>query len=131
MTMTDPIADMFARLRNGLKQGHKHVSVPASTIKKAVLDVLVTEGYLNGYSDAEENGHKQIVVDLKYYQGQPVITNLKRVSTPGLRVYSASEKLPMVANGLGVTIVSTSKGVMSDTKARELKVGGEIIAKVS
>ncbi len=131
MTMTDPIADMFARLRNGLKQGHKQVSVPASTIKKAVLDVLVSEGYLNGYSDAEENGHKQIVVDLKYYQGQPVITNLKRVSTPGLRVYSASEKLPLVANGLGVTIVSTSRGVMSDAKARELKVGGEIIGQVS
>lgn len=131
MTMTDPIADMFARLRNGLKQGHKQVSVPASTIKKAILDVLVSEGYLVGYTDAEADGHKQIVVDLKYYQGQPVITNLKRVSTPGLRVYSASEKLPMVANGLGVTIVSTSRGVMSDAKARELKVGGEIIAKVS
>jgi len=131
MTMTDPISDMFARLRNGLKQGHKSVSVPASTIKKAVLDVLISEGYIIGYTDAETNGHKSIVVDLKYYQGQPVITNLKRVSTPGLRVYSASEKLPMVANGLGVTIVSTSKGVMSDAKARELKVGGEIIAQVS
>jgi small subunit ribosomal protein S8 len=131
MTMTDPIADMFARLRNGLKQGHKSVSVPASTIKKAVLDVLVSEGYIVGYTDAETDGHKSIVVDLKYYQGQPVITNLKRVSTPGLRVYSAAEKLPLVANGLGVTIVSTSRGVMSDAKARELKVGGEIIAQVS
>lgn len=131
MTMTDPIADMFARLRNGLKQGHKQVSVPASTIKKAVLDVLVSEGYLNGYADAETDGFKSILVDLKYYQGQPVITNLKRVSTPGLRVYSAAEKLPLVANGLGVTIVSTSKGVMSDAKARELKMGGEIIGQVS
>lgn len=131
MTMTDPIADMFARLRNGLKQGHKQVSVPASTIKKAVLDVLVSEGYLSGYADAETDGFKSILVDLKYYQGQPVITNLKRVSTPGLRVYSAAEKLPLVANGLGVTIVSTSKGVMSDAKARELKMGGEIIGQVS
>ena len=82
MTMTDPIADMFARLRNALKQGHKQVSVPASNMKKAVLDVLVAEGYLNGYADAETEGHKNIVVDLKYYQGQPVISHLKRVSTP-------------------------------------------------
>jgi small subunit ribosomal protein S8 len=130
MTMTDPISDMFARLRNGLKQHHPEVSMPASKLKKAVLDVLIAEGYLNSYAEEEIEGHKQIKVALKYYQGQPVITSLKRVSTPGLRVYSASEKLPLVANGLGVTIVSTSKGVMSDAKARELKVGGEIIGQV-
>lgn len=130
MTMTDPISDMFARLRNGLKQHHESITLPASTLKKAVLDVLVAEGYLNSYAEEEAEGHKQIKVSLKYYQGQPVITSLKRVSTPGLRVYSGSEKLPLVANGLGVTIVSTSKGVMSDAQARELKVGGEIIGQV-
>ncbi|MCP5405353.1 MAG: 30S ribosomal protein S8 [Pseudomonadaceae bacterium] len=131
MTMTDPIADMFARLKNGLKQHHTHVSMPASSLKKAVLDVLVSEGYLTGWSEEEAaTGHKSIKVDLKYYQGKPVITKLSRVSKPGRRVYSASTELPKVANGLGVTIVSTSKGVMTDTKAREINVGGEIIGQV-
>ncbi len=131
MTMTDPIADMFTRLKMGLKQQHKTVTLPASKMKKAVLDVLVGAGYLAGYAEADLNGHKAIVVDLKYYEGKPVITMLKRVSTPGMRVYSAATDLPMVANGLGVTIVSTSKGLMTDTKAREQKLGGEIIGQVS
>lgn len=131
MTMTDPIADMFARLKNGLKQHHVNITVPASSMKKAVLDVLVAEGYLNGWSEEDDAaGHKQIKVDLKYFQGNPVITKLSRVSKPGRRVYSASTELPKVANGLGVTIVSTSKGVMTDTKARELNVGGEVIGQV-
>lgn len=130
MTMTDPISDMFARLKNALKQHHTQVKVPSSKLKKAVLDVLVAEGYLNGWSEADDNGHKQIVVDLKYYQGQPVIVQLDRVSKPGRRQYSASKEIPMVRNGLGITIVSTSKGVMSDTKARELNVGGEVIGQV-
>ena len=132
MTMTDPIADMFARLKNGLKQRHTQIKVPSSTLKKAVLDVLVAEGYLNGWNEADDtDGHKEIIVDLKYFQGQPVIANLNRVSTPGRRVYTASKEIPMVKNGLGITIVSTSKGVMSDTKARELNVGGEVIGLVS
>ena len=131
MTMTDPISDMFARLKNGLKQHHKQVSVPASSMKKAVLDVLVAEGYLTGWTETEEAGHKHIVVDLKYYHGQPVIASLSRVSKPGRRVYSSKAEIPMVKNGLGITIVSTSKGVMSDTKARELNVGGEVIGLVS
>lgn len=130
MTMTDPISDMFARLKNGLKQHHTQVKVPSSKLKKAVLDVLVAEGYLNGWNETEDAGHKNIVIDLKYYQGQPVIAELKRVSSPGRRVYSASSDIPMVRNGLGITIVSTSKGVMSDTKAREMNVGGEVIGRV-
>ncbi|MFZ2587378.1 MAG: 30S ribosomal protein S8 [Alphaproteobacteria bacterium] len=133
MTMTDPISDMFARLKNGLKQHHKQVLVPASSMKKAVLDVLVAEGYLTGWTEQDDaqTGHKQIVVDLKYHQGQPVIIQLSRVSKPGRRVYSSKAEIPLVKNGLGITIVSTSKGVMSDTKARELNVGGEVIGLVS
>lgn len=132
MTMTDPIADMFARVKNALKQRHTQVKMPSSKMKKAVLDVLVAEGYLLGWNEeADTQGHKHIVVDLKYFHGQPVIASISRVSKPGRRVYSAGKEIPMVKNGLGITIVSTSKGVMSDTKARELNVGGEVIGLVS
>jgi small subunit ribosomal protein S8 len=129
--VTDPIADLFARLRNSLSQHHRTVRVPASNIKKAVLDVLVAEGYLNAITEtADARGHKEFEVELKYHQGMPVITKLARVSSPGRRVYSPAQEIPMVSNGLGVTIVSTSKGLMSDAKARELNVGGEIIGQV-
>lgn len=129
--MTDPIADLFARLKNAQAQRHRSVSVPASNIKKAILDVLQSEGYINGITESvDAAGHKQLDVELKYYQGQPVISRLSRVSKPGRRIYSQAQEIPMVSNGLGVTIVSTSKGVLSDTKARELNVGGEVLGQV-
>lgn len=129
--MTDPIADLFARLKNAQGQRHRNVVVPASNIKKSILDVLQAEGYINGVTETtDEAGHKQLDVELKYYMGQPVINRLSRVSKPGRRIYSQAQEIPMVSNGLGVTIVSTSKGVMSDTKARELNVGGEILGQI-
>lgn len=129
--MTDPIADLFARLKNAQGQRHRSLTVPASKLKQAILAVLQSEGYINGVTETTDaKGHKQLEVELKYYQGQPVITRLKRVSTPGRRVYSQAQEIPMVSNGLGVTIVSTSKGVLSDTKARELNVGGEVLGQV-
>lgn len=131
MTMTDPIADMLARIKNGQQARKATVTMPASKQKQAVLDVLKAEGYIEGFaSTADAQGHPQLVVELKYMQGQPVIKKLDRVSRPGLRHYSASQDIPMVANGLGVTIISTSKGVMSDTQARQQKVGGEILCQV-
>jgi len=129
--MTDPISDMFARLKNAQGQRHKSVTLPASSLKKAILDVLVSEGYINGVTETtDDQGHKHLEVELKYHQGQPVISRLTRVSKPGRRIYSPAQEIPMVANGLGVTIISTSKGVLSDTKARELNVGGEVLGQV-
>lgn len=131
MSMNDPISDMLARLKNAQAGLHPTVSMPASKAKKAVLEVLKTEGYIAGYSEEKTaNGQGSLTVELKYYQGQPVITRLNRVSKPGRRMYSQATEIPMVSNGLGVTIVSTSKGVMSDTQARALNVGGEIICQV-
>lgn len=131
MTMTDPISDMLTRLRNGQMAGKQTVEVPASRLKKAILDVLKTEGFIQNYSEAtSEAGHPTINVDLKYHQGKGVMTTLKRVSKPGLRQYAAAEEIPMVANGLGVTIVSTSKGVMTDTSARQQNIGGEVLCQV-
>jgi small subunit ribosomal protein S8 len=131
MAMTDPIADMLTRLRNGQQAGHNQVEIPASRLKKSVLDVLVREGYLRGVEETQsEQGHALLVAQLKYHQGEPVIRELSRTSRPGLRRYTASGDIPMVKNGLGVTIMSTSKGVISDTQARELNVGGEILAQV-
>lgn len=128
--MTDPISDMFARLRNAQAQGHSTVKIPASRVKAAVLNVLLSEGYISAVKEEGEKAQKLLAVELKYHQGKPVIASLTRVSKPGRRIYSPSQQLPMVANGLGVTIVSTSKGVLSDTKARELNVGGEVIGTV-
>lgn len=128
--MTDPIADMFARLRNAQAQGHATVKMPASRVKRAVLDVLLSEGYIAGITVEGEQVQKTLTVELKYHQGKPVIASLTRVSKPGRRVYSQATELPMVANGLGVTIVSTSKGVLSDAKARALNVGGEVLGTV-
>lgn len=131
MPVTDPISDMLARLRNAQAQGQKVTTFQASKLKLAILDVLQKEGYINGFEQtADEAGKQNITVQLKYHMGQPVITRISRVSKPGQRVYSASEKLPMVSNGLGVTIVSTSKGVMSDAAARAQKLGGEVLCKV-
>jgi small subunit ribosomal protein S8 len=129
--MTDPIADMLTRLRNAQAQRHAQVRMPASKLKAAILTVLKTEGYITDVAeDVSTDGMKSLVVSLKYHQGQPVMTWVNRISKPGRREYSGSGKLPMVANGLGVTIVSTSKGILTDTQARAQNVGGEILCQV-
>lgn len=131
MPVTDPIADLLVRIRNAQAQKHETVRMPASKLKVAMLQVMAEEGYIVGHSEeTDESGHKHLVVTLKYHQGQPVITWLKRVSTPGRRIYSQAQELPKVANGLGTTIISTSRGILTDTKARELNVGGEVLCKV-
>lgn len=131
MSMTDPIADMLTRIRNGQKARKVSVSMPASTAKEAVAHVLKDEGYIADFGTSGEGAGKQLSVELKYFEGTPVIENVKRVSKPGLRVYRGSEELPKVLGGLGIAIVSTSAGVMSDRQAREKGVGGEVICVVS
>lgn len=131
MPVTDPIADLLVRIRNAQAQNHATVRVPASKLKASILDVLAAEGYIVSYVQEDTDAvQPTLVVTLKYFQGTPVITSLKRVSSPGRRVYSPSKEIPMVSNGLGTTIVSTSRGVLTDTKARELNVGGEVLCKV-
>jgi len=131
MSMTDPIADMLTRIRNGQKARKVSVSMPASNAKEAVAEVLKYEGYITGYSSEGEGAAKQLSVELKYFEGVPVIESLQRSSRPGLRIYRGKEGLPKVLGGLGVAIVSTSAGVMSDRKAREKGIGGEVICIVS
>lgn len=131
MSMTDPIADLLTRIRNGQKASKTHVSVSASGIKKAVLEVLKDEGYIAGYRIESDGGMETIDVELKYFGGKPVIESIQRVSRPGRRVYRGKDDLPTVMGGLGVAIVSTSKGVMSDRKAREQGHGGEVLCVVS
>lgn len=130
MTMTDPIGDLLTRIRNAQRIGAKTLDVPASKLKVAVLEALKREGYVRGYSQTEADGRKSITVELKYSENQPVIRELKRVSTPGRRVYSKIADLTKVANGLGVVILSTPKGVMSDNEARAANVGGEVLCTV-
>ncbi len=131
MTMTDPLGDMLTRIRNAQMRGKGKVSTPASKIRKNVLDVLQNEGYIRGYAQVEYDGGKaEIEIELKYYDGSPVIKEIKRISKPGRRVYSSVDDLPRVHNGLGVSILSTSKGVMSDSEARTQNVGGEILCRV-
>lgn len=131
MSMTDPIADLLTRLRNGQKARKVSVSVPGSRIKRAVLQVLKDEGYIEDFSEAQEDGKPVLTVALKYHNGQPVIATLQRVSRPGLRVYRPMDDLPKVLGGLGVAVVSTSEGVMSDREARRRGQGGEVICTVS
>lgn len=131
MSMSDPIADMLTRIRNGQMAGHSKVTMPASKLKSAVAKVLQDEGYVNAVSLKEEDGKQELTVELKYFDGKPVIEMIKRVSRPGLRVYKDKDKLPNVIGGLGVAIVSTSRGVMSDRAARSAGVGGEIICYVA
>lgn len=129
MVVTDPIADLLTRIRNALTAKHETVSVPASKMKMAIVDILVDEGYLQSAEIVEEEGRKFIKIVLKYGKNnQKVITTLKRISKPGLRVYCKYEELPKVLNGLGIAIISTSKGIMTDKKARAEKVGGEVLA---
>ena len=131
MSMTDPIADMLTRIRNGQKARKVSVSMPASTAKEAVAAVLKNEGYITGFSSEGEGATKQLSVELKYFEGVPVIESIERASRPGLRVYRGKDDLPKVLGGLGVAIVSTSAGVMSDRQAREKGIGGEVICIVS
>ncbi len=131
MTMTDPISDMLTRIRNGQKARKVSVSMPASKAKEAVAKVLKDEGYITDYSTGGEGAEKFLSVELKYFEGVPVIESIQRSSRPGLRIYRGKEGLPKVLGGLGVAIVSTSAGVMSDRQAREKGIGGEVICVVS
>jgi small subunit ribosomal protein S8 len=132
MTMTDPIADMLTRIRNANQMRHETVDIPASNAKKDILNVLVNEGYICGFEETTDENNKPVLkVTLKYTASKErVIKELKRVSKPGLRVYAEVENLPRVLNGLGIAIISTSKGVMTDRDARKAKVGGEVLAYV-
>jgi small subunit ribosomal protein S8 len=131
MSMSDPIADMLTRIRNGQQAQKANVSMPSSKVKVAIAKVLQDEGYIDGYVVRDVDGKPQLDVALKYYAGRPVIERIERVSRPGLRVYKGSEDLPRVMNGLGVAIVSTPKGLMTDRTARSSRVGGEVICLVA
>ena len=131
MVVTDPIADLLTRIRNELTAKHETVSVPNSKMKKSIVDILVNEGFVKSAEVVEKDGKSEIVITLKYgAKNEKVITNLKRISKPGLRVYCGYEQLPKVLGGLGIAIVSTSKGVMTDKQARNNKIGGEVLAYV-
>jgi small subunit ribosomal protein S8 len=131
MPMTDPIADMLTRIRNAQRSEKQTTLIPASKLKSAIAQVLKDEGYIDGFSLRENEGKPQIEISLKYYAGKPVIEKIERVSRPGLRIYRQKDELPKVMNGLGVAIVSTSRGVMTDRKARGLGVGGEVLCIVA
>ena len=129
--MNDPIADMLTRIRNAQMRGKSTVITPASKIRSWILDVLADEGYIRGHENVTgPDGHPAIEISLKYYEGAPVIKDLKRVSTPGRRVYSGVKDIPSVRQGLGISIVSTPKGVMTDASARRANVGGEVLCTV-
>ena len=130
MSLTDPIGDMLARIKNSQLRNHKKVEMPSSNFKMKIADVLKNEGYINGFN-VDKNENKQVlIIDLKYNSGTPVISVIERVSKPGRRVFSSAQSLPKINNGLGIAIISTPKGVMTDIDARKQKVGGEIICKV-
>ena len=130
MALTDPIGDMLTRIRNGQRARKDSVLTPGSKLRARVLDVLQREGYIRGYTEEEMGPAKDIRIELKYFEGQPAIKHVARVSKPGRRVYSGSQDLPRIMNGLGITIVSTPRGVLSDAEAREQNVGGEVLAEV-
>ena len=131
MMINDPLSDMIARIKNAATRKRSKVLTPASRLRQRVLDVLQDEGYIRGYSLVQNPGEfPQFEIELKYFDGQPVIAEISRVSKPGRRVYSGSKELPTVRNGLGITIVSTPKGVLSDAEARNENVGGEVLAEV-
>jgi small subunit ribosomal protein S8 len=131
MSMSDPIADMFTRIRNAQRVDKQTVAMPSSKLKVAIATVLKDEGYIDGYQIKDETGKPQLELALKYYAGKPVIERLERVSRPGLRIYKGRDSLPQVLNGLGVAIVTTSKGVMTDRRARQAGIGGEVIGYVA
>ncbi len=130
MSMHDPIADMLTRIRTAQRVGEERVKMPSSKLKLAILKVLQEEGYINSFDVLTSDGKKDIVVTLKYFQGRPVIENIQRVSRAGLRIYKRSDALPVVHAGLGIAIVSTPKGVMTERSARSLKLGGEVLCTV-
>ena len=127
MSMSDPIADMLTRIRNAQMVGHQEVKMPASKLKSSIAAVLKDEGYIEDFAQRDKDGKSELVVSLKYYAGRPVIEKLERISKPGLRVYKGRDNLPKVMNGLGVAIVSTSRGVMTDRRARDTGIGGEVL----
>ena len=130
MSLSDPIGDMLARIKNSQMRNHKKVKIPSSNFKAKIADVLKNEGYINNFN-VENNDNKNILtIDLKYNSGSQVITVIERVSRPGRRIFSSAESLPKINNGLGIAIVSTPKGVMTDIEARKQKIGGEVICKV-
>lgn len=131
MSMSDPIADMLTRIRNAQSVNKSIVSMPASKLKSAIAGVLKDEGYIEDFAVQAVDGKPQLNISLKYYAGRPVIEKIERVSRPGLRIYRGSQNIPAVMNGLGVTIVSTSKGVMTDRKARAAGIGGEVLCVVA
>ncbi|WP_294391893.1 30S ribosomal protein S8 [uncultured Sphingomonas sp.] len=130
MAINDPLGDLLTRIRNGQRARKDSVLSPASKLRARVLDVLQREGYIRGYSEEQVSGHPGLRIELKYFEGQPAIQHVARVSKPGRRVYSGSQELPRVRNGLGMTIVSTPRGVLSDAEARDQNVGGEVLAEV-
>ncbi len=131
MAMNDPLGDMLTRIRNAQMRKRTKVSTPASKLRERVLEVLAEEGYIRGFARVDFGGGKsEIEIELKYFDGQPVIREIKRVSKPGRRVYSSVKDLPTVRNGLGVSILSTPKGVMSDSRARQENVGGEVLCNI-
>jgi small subunit ribosomal protein S8 len=130
MAVTDPLGDLLTRIRNGQRAKKDSVLTPASKLRVRVLDVLQREGYIRGYSEEQMGPAAGLRIELKYFEGQPAIKHVARVSKPGRRVYSGSQELPRVRNGLGITIVSTPRGVLSDAEAREQNVGGEVLAEV-
>jgi small subunit ribosomal protein S8 len=130
MLMNDPLGDMLTRIRNAQMRKRPNVMTPASSLRARVLDVLQAEGYIRGYSESETNGKAEFQIELKYFDGQPVIREIQRVSKPGRRVYSSVKAIPRVADGLGVSILSTPKGVMADHEARSQNVGGEVLCRV-
>jgi small subunit ribosomal protein S8 len=131
MSMTDPIADMFTRIRNAQAMGKQTVSMPASKVRQALADLLKTEGYVLDSRRAEADGKAQLEIKLKYFEGKPAIERIERVSRPGLRVYRGKDALPKVLGGLGISIVSTSSGLMTDAQARAKGLGGEVIGRVA
>jgi len=131
MTLTDPIGDMFSRIRNGQMRSLNSVDIPSSIFRQSILRILKNEGYIKDYYiEKSKNNKINLKINLKYYEGDPVIKEIKRISKPGRRVYSRATSIPKVMNGLGLAILSTPKGVMSDSEARENNVGGEIICRV-
>jgi small subunit ribosomal protein S8 len=131
MTMTDPLGDMLTRIRNAQMRKKTKVSTPGSSLRQHVLEVLQSEGYIRGYSKIDyDGGRSEFEIELKYYDGEPVIRDIERISKPGRRVYASVKNLPRYMNGLGVSILSTPKGVMSDSEARDQNVGGEILCRI-
>jgi len=129
--MSDPVADMLTRIRNGQMAGHSKVLMPSSKLKISLAKVLNDEGFISAFSINESNGKTELSVDLKYFEGKPVIDMIKRVSRPGLRVYKNKDELPKVIGGLGIAVISTSKGIMTDHDARKAGIGGEVICYVA